>query len=261
MILSLTWEDWILGFSLSIPRFIAAFSLLPFFNTQVIPGMMRTGVAASMCLILVPMIADQMAGVPVSGGGLFLLVLKEVIVGIMIGYPVAAVFWAIEGIGFYVDNQRGSAMASSADPLTGADTTPLGILFTQAFTVYFMKSGAFLLLLGAFYQTYVIWPVGNFVPSFGATGPVFYLEVLDRLMRTIVVLSAPLIVAMFLAEFAMALVSRFTPQLNVFFLAMPIKSGLAMLMLLFYAPILFGDLMYYDGGIVSLFQTLRGVIP
>jgi type III secretion protein T len=261
VILSLTWEDWILGFSLSIPRFIAAFSLLPFFSTQVIPGMMRTGVAASLCLVLVPMISDQMQSTPVSGGGLFLLVLKEVIIGIMIGYPIAAVFWAIEGIGFYVDNQRGSAMASSADPLTGADTTPLGILFTQAFTVYFMKSGAFLLLLGAFYQTYVIWPVASFVPSFGAAGPVFYLEVIDRLMRTIVVLSAPLIVAMFLAEFAMALVSRFTPQLNVFFLAMPIKSGLAMLMLLFYAPILFGDLMYYDGGIVSLFQTLRGVVP
>ena len=61
--------------------------------------------------------------------------------------------------------------------------------------------------------------------SFGAAGPIFYLEMFDRLMRMVIVLSAPLIVAMFLAEFALALVSRFAPQLQVFFLAMPIKSG------------------------------------
>jgi type III secretion protein T len=47
-------------------------------------------------------------------------------------------------------------------------------------------------------------------------------------------LSAPMIVAMFLAEMGLALVSRFVPQLQVFFLAMPIKSALAFLVLVLY---------------------------
>ncbi len=260
MIFSLGYEQWVLGFSLAMPRFMAAFSLLPFFSQQVIPGMLRTGVAVSLCLLLVPFIADQTAGMQVTGTGLFIIVVKEVIVGILIGYPLAGVFWAIEAIGFYVDNQRGSAMASSADPLTGSDATPLGILFTQAFTVYFMTSGAFLLMLGVFYQTYKIWPVADFVPSFGAAGPLFYLDVFDRMMRLVVVLSAPLIVAMFLAEFALALVSRFAPQLQVFFLAMPIKSALSIFLLIFYGPILFGDLMTYEGGLEAIWQSVHAVL-
>ncbi|HYD04677.1 MAG TPA: type III secretion system export apparatus subunit SctT [Reyranella sp.] len=260
MIQSLTYEQWILGFSLSMPRFLAAFSLLPFFSTQVVPGMLRQGVAASLCLILVPYTAEQAAAVQITGVTLLVIVVKEVIVGLLIGYPLAALFWAVEGIGFYVDNQRGSAMASSADPLTGSESTPLGILFTQAFTVYFMSSGAFLLMLGVFYQTYQIWPVPEFFPALGGAGPVFYLDIFDRLLRMIVVLSAPLIVAMFLAEFALALVSRFAPQLQVFFLAMPIKSGLSILLLIFYGPILFGDLMTYDGGLDAVWSAIREVL-
>jgi type III secretion protein T len=44
---------------------------------------------------------------------------------------------------------------------------------------------------------------------------------------------------MFLAEFALAMVSRFAPQVQVFVLAMPIKSMLAIFMLIFYASVMF----------------------
>ena len=60
-----------------------------------------------------------------------------------------------------------------------------------------------------------------------------------RLVHIAVLLSAPAIVAMFLAEIGLALISRFVPQLDVFFLAMPIKSALAILVLLVYLPTLF----------------------
>jgi type III secretion protein T len=69
-----------------------------------------------------------------------------------------------------------------------------------------------------------------------------------------------LIVAMFLAEFALALVSRFAPQLQVFFLAMPIKSGLSILLLIYYGPVLFSDLMSYDGGLDAIWRAVREVL-
>ncbi|MNL71828.1 flagellar biosynthesis protein FliR [compost metagenome] len=52
--------------------------------------------------------------------------------------------------------------------------------------------------------------------------------------------AAPAVIAMFLAEVGLALVSRFAPQLQVFFLAMPIKSALALLVLVLYTKVLFG---------------------
>jgi type III secretion protein T len=42
---------------------------------------------------------------------------------------------------------------------------------------------------------------------------------------------------MFLAEFGLALISRFAPQLNVFILSMPIKSAVAIAILMVYLPI------------------------
>jgi type III secretion protein T len=258
---NLSWEQWILGFSLTLPRLMAAFVLLPFFNTQVIPGMLRNGVAVGLGLAMVPYVALEASAAHLSGITTALLVGKEVIVGMLIGYPMAAAFWGMEAIGFYIDNQRGSAMASSADPLTGQDATPLGILYTQAFTAYFMASGAFMLLLGLLYQTYRIWPVTTFMPAFGAGGPTFYLGVLDHMTGLVVLLSAPIIVAMFLAEFALALVSRFAPQLNVFFLAMPIKSAFAVFMLIFYGPILFGNLLSFDGGVQGIWRAVQAVLP
>lgn len=51
-------------------------------------------------------------------------------------------------------------------------------------------------------------------------------------------MSAPLVLAMFLSEFGLALISRFAPQLNVFFLAMPIKSAVASVLLIFYLALM-----------------------
>jgi len=47
------------------------------------------------------------------------------------------------------------------------------------------------------------------------------------------------LLAMFMAELGLALVSRFAPQLQVFFLAMPIKSALGILVLMVYGSTLF----------------------
>jgi type III secretion protein T len=68
-------------------------------------------------------------------------------------------------------------------------------------------------------------------------------------------LSAPAIIAMFLAELGLALVSRFAPQLQVFFLAMPIKSALALFVLVMYM----GTLLDYSGEWMR--EHWRSVIP
>ena len=60
-----------------------------------------------------------------------------------------------------------------------------------------------------------------------------------------------MIVAMFLAEMGLALVSRFVPQLQVFFLAMPIKSALAFLVLVLY----FSTILDYSRDLIE--QTPR----
>jgi type III secretion protein T len=81
--------------------------------------------------------------------------------------------------------------------------------------------------------------VFEWTPQFDVSTPAFLLGLLDRMMRLAVLMGAPVIIAMFLSEIGLALVSRFAPQLQVFFLAMPIKSGLAIFVLAVYAGTLF----------------------
>jgi type III secretion protein T len=53
------------------------------------------------------------------------------------------------------------------------------------------------------------------------------------------ILASPVLLIMFLIEVGLALVSRFAPQLQVFFLAMPIKSAVGLLVLVVFAATLF----------------------
>ncbi|MCB1804795.1 MAG: type III secretion system export apparatus subunit SctT [Candidatus Competibacteraceae bacterium] len=221
----------LLVFTFCLPRLIAAFMIMPVFSKQVLPGLIRNGVAGSLALFIFPLAIANAPTEPLSLISGFIILTKEMVIGMLIGYAAAAPFWAIESAGFFIDNQRGATMASSIDPLTGSQTSPLGIFLVQALTVVFFVSGGFLLFLGALYNSYQLWPVFSFFPVLNWDAIPYFLGILDRLMGLAVLLAAPMIITMFMAEYSLGLISRFAPQLNVFFLAMPVKSAVGIFLL------------------------------
>ena len=228
----------LLVYSFCLPRLIGAFMIMPTFSKQVLPGMVRNGVAGSLALFIFPL---AMADAPTQTLNLltgFTLLIKEMFIGLLIGYSAAAMFWAIESTGFFIDNQRGATMASSIDPLTGSQTSPLGVFLVQALSVFFFVGGGFLLFLGALYNSYHLWPVFSFFPVMNWEAVPYFLGMLDRMMGLAVLLAAPMIITMFMAEYSLGLISRFAPQLNVFFLAMPVKSAVGIFMLVLAAGLM-----------------------
>ena len=219
-------------FTLGLPRLIAAFTIMPIFSKQVLPGMIRNGVVISLALFIFPVILTDAPTAPPDLITSVVIIIKEVVIGLLIGFAAAAPFWAIESTGFFIDNQRGATMASSIDPLTGSQTSPLGVFMVQALTVIFFASGGFMLFLGAMYQSYQLWPVFSFYPHLGMESIPYFLAILDRIMMLAVLLASPMIITMFMAEYSLGLISRFAPQLNVFFLAMPVKSAIGVFMLI-----------------------------
>lgn len=234
----------LLALAVALPRMLAVFILLPIFAKQIMPGLLRTSIAAALVMPaafhLVPTVQEALHAGTLDGGRLVGLIVKEGVIGLILGYLLATPFWAMEAVGFLVDNQRGASIAATVNPLTGHDTSPLGILFNQAFIVFFFAVGGFPLFLDVIYGSYAVFPVFSFLPAFDAGAPVAALQMLDAMVRMAVLMAAPVMIAMFLAEMGLAFISRFAPQLQVFFLAMPIKSALAMMMLAVYASTLFG---------------------
>jgi len=231
----------IIVFGFSLPRLLTAFMMLPVFASQVMSGLVRNGVAASLVLFIWPVVANDAPSEGLDGLTASALLLKEVMIGFLIGFGAAVLFWAIESAGYFIDNQRGATMASSIDPLTGSQTSPFGILFVQAITVMFFASGGFAVFLGALYGSYQLWPVFSFFPSMGPEGISYFLSVADRILSLAVLFAAPVVIAMFLSELALGLISRFAPQLNVFFLAMPVKSAVGLLVLILYIGLMLRD--------------------
>lgn len=219
-----TLEQMLLGFSLILPRLFGCFLLLPILGKQVLGGaLVRNGVACSLALFIYPSVAGTLP-VALDGLQLGLLIGKEVLLGLLLGFVVAIPFWALEACGFLIDNQRGATLASTLNPLLGSQTSPTGAFLAQTLVTLFFTGGAFLGLLGALLGSYVSWPVASFYPYIGDQWNTFFLAQFDYLLSLCVLFAAPLLIAMFLAEFGLALVSRFAPSLNVFILSMPIKS-------------------------------------
>jgi len=231
---------------LSSARMLAMFMLLPFLSKQSLgSGMIRNGVVASFSVITYPLVEYSLGVQTLDGLQTLLVIIKEIGIGFVLGFVMVIPFWAIESVGFFIDNQRGATLASALNPLSGSQTSPLGILLTQSLVTVFFSSGTFLLMLSAVYHSYQLWPVFEFFPSFNTAGPEFFLSQFDTLMRLVVLVAGPVVIVMFLTEFGLALISRFAPQLNVFILAMPLKSAVGL-----------GLLCVYVGFIIRYFSAL-----
>jgi type III secretion protein T len=249
---------YVLAMGFGLARILAVFTMLPLFAPSVLPGSIRTGVAVSMSFAVFPMLRAAPAGMDTLL--ILALVVKEVVIGLFIGFGAAAVFWAVEAAGFFIDNQRGSTMASSIDPLTGSQTSPIGIFLTQVVTTYFMVGGGFLLLLTAIYRSYELFPVYTFFPTLNLASASVFLKITDDIMAMAILMAAPALIAMFLSEFGLGLVSRFAPQLNVFFMAMPVKSAVGILMLILYIGLLTEVWDDQFARIVTHLGVLRGLM-
>ncbi|SEK10068.1 MULTISPECIES: type III secretion system export apparatus subunit SctT [unclassified Variovorax] len=254
-------KNFVSALALTQPRILAMFIVLPIFNQQLMPGLLRYAVAGALGAVAVPFVMPEIAQADFNAPQLVMLILKEAFIGFVLGYLAAIPFWIFEAVGFLIDNQRGASIAATLNPLTGNDSSPMGILFNQAFIVYFLLAGGFSLLLGTLYDSFKVWSIVHWAPALNADAMPLMLAQLDRLGRLAFLFAGPVLVAMFLSEVGLALVSRFAPQLQVFFMAMPIKSALAVLVLILYGSLLFdygADQIEGIGRILPFLQDLWG---
>ena len=256
---------WILAAVLAMARIGGAFAICPALTESMIPGVARRAAVLGFSCLAIPFIK---AGMPPGEPNVWmfgLVALKEALIGFLIGFFAAVPFWVAENVGNFIDNQRGATMGEVYSPLNGTQVSTTGIFFTQIVSTIFFVSGAVLLMLGALYKSYAVWPVfaadaaGPTFLSFVPDAPIQMLGTLDGMLKTTVVISAPVIIVMFLATIGLGLVNRTAPQLNVFFLSMPVKSALGIAMLIVYLPFVMDMLMYTkDTELILPVQKLLG---
>lgn len=228
----------ILAVGLGITRIIAMLSFAPFFGPAVTITM-RIGLAIALYMPLHPYLVHCIAAEDIvhtiSVNVLALLALKETVLGFIFAMVSGFVFWAAMSAGFIVDNQRGASQAQGSEIITGDEVSPFSeILFLSMLTLFY-ASGALVAFLMLFYKTYILWPVFDFMPSLTSSNIALFLaDGVDGLMTNALLLCGPFLLVALMTDISLGIINRFAPQLNVYILAMPIKSGLCAFLIVFF---------------------------
>lgn len=256
-------EVFLVTLVLSAARPLAFIMITPLFTRFGLQaGLIRGAILLAFAAPVFPGLYAELIVTPeISIPELALLIVKELLIGALLGLLLGIPLWAVAGAGDMIDFQRGAAMATIVDPGSGDETTPTGTLFFLVIALVLAASGWFTeVLLDLLYDTYRTWPVLAPIPALDAEAGELLLNLLDALLETAIVLAIPLFGPLLITEIAMALAGKYTPQINILFLAMSVKQIVYVILL----PLYFGGLVYYMQGEVrdlsGTIDALRGFL-
>src|SRR5215471_10120771 len=152
---------YILATALALARMLSMMLVFPVFDRLGVTGLIRNSVAI---VLSIPIIVAQLGSEKLGGGLMVALLLKEVIVGLVVGAVLAVPLYAAEVAGDVLDLQRGSSSASISDPLGSIQANITGTLLALIVIALYFASGCFDLTLRAIYDSYGIWPVRRLLP-------------------------------------------------------------------------------------------------
>lgn len=244
LLVAIPWLQELLLVGLVSTRFATAFALVPIFSDEVMPTTVRNSLIFTMGLIAFSLQSPpDVAGLtPIAWTALFA---KEALVGGVIGLFFGTILWAITSAGELVDTKIGATSSQLAVPVGGFQTSLIGGFFARLGTFVFAGAGGITLLVGAIMESYAVWPLRASAPVLDLAKAGFFEAEFGRFFVLAVLLSGPFLSVLYIADAGLGLVNRFAQQLNVFALAAPIKSALAVLMMIPMVPILV-DVLLHD---------------
>ncbi|RIW36421.1 flagellar type III secretion system protein FliR [Bacillus salacetis] len=216
-------------FLLVFMRVSAFFITLPLFSYRSIPAQHRIGFAGAIAWIMYYTIDAS----PIAlDAAYILLIMKEAMIGLFIGFTAYMIISAIQVAGSFIDFQMGFAIANVIDPQTGAQSPLVGqYLYTFALLLLLAVDGHHLLLDGVFYS-YQFIPIDQAWIPFGNENLVEYIiNTFNSVFIIAFQMSIPVVATLFLVDVALGIVARTVPQLNIFVVGFPIKIAVSFLVL------------------------------
>jgi type III secretion protein T len=219
-------------FFLFLARILPIISLSPFFGSRVLPHPVKVIFAISLFTIFLPQLLFATTTPLGFNHMAVLLLVKELFIGLILGFFVSVPFSIAQNVGILIDHQRGGASLMVNDPTIQNQSSPLGTLFNFVLIfIFFMIDGPFI-FLNAILSSYEVIPPDKFInPRFFNESYAFW-DMMVKLFNTVMVISmqlaAPGILAILMTDVFLGIANRLAPQVQITFLGMPLKSLLAL---------------------------------
>lgn len=209
----------------------ATIMLLPGLSEGYIAPRARLFVALGLSLAIIPLLLDAMPALPESGVLFFLLIAKEMMVGLFIGAVIKILFASLHTAGIIIATQTGLASAMLFDPSQGEQGSSIGIFLTFIGIMLIFASNLHHVFIRAIVDSYVLFPpkgdlmIGGFSDLISKT--------MANSLSVATRISSPIIVIGLIIYLGGGIIGRLMPQMQVFYIMVPVQVilGFSMLML------------------------------
>ncbi len=218
------------GFLLILTRVTSFFVTMPIFSYRTLPAMHRIGLSFFLAWMMYYTI--DVPEVPLDHT-FILMVLKESLIGLLIGFVAYMLLTAVQIAGGFIDFQMGFAIANVIDPQTGVQNPLMGqYLYTFALLFLLATDGHHLLLDGIFYS-YQFIPINQLFVDFGNENLLeFVVIAFNQAFVIAFQLAVPVVGSLFIVDVALGILARTVPQLNIFVVGIPIKIFVSFIVLI-----------------------------
>lgn len=222
------------GFLLVFSRFMGIFFLTPVIGSRNIPIHIKVGLSVLMAFATFPFVAVT-GDLNMDNPFMYATsVMKELAVGLLIGYVGLMFFSAILIAGQIIDMQMGFGLVNVIDPLSQAQVPVMGQLkYLVATLIFLMVNGHHWFVL-AIARSFEIIPMGSFAvtPKLSSALLIAFSDVFLMALK----IALPIVGTLFLVDIALGILARTMPQMNVFIVGFPLKIGVGLAMFIAVLP-------------------------
>ena len=201
-------------------RISAFIFVAPFFGYTNVPMKVKAGISIFVAIILFQTVDYQTVtynGVVGFAG----LVMKEAIVGLIIGYSANICSSILSFAGQLMDMEIGFAMVNVLDPVTKTQITITANLYTYFIMLLLIVTNMHHYILRAFIATYSVIPISGAVFK-----PNLYI-VMARFMADFFIIGFRIVLPIFssilIVNVVLAILAKVAPQMNMFVIGMQLK--------------------------------------
>jgi len=222
--------------------------LLPGLGEQNVSARLRLTIALVLAAVLLPLHRTAYRIDTSALAPTLVLLVEEIIIGGVLGITARLTISALEVAGSVIAQQLGLGFVTAVDPTQGEQGVLLGNFLTMLGATLFFATDMHHLVIAALSDSYTLFAPGE-VPATGDVAALVTRTVAGA-FRIGIQLSAPFIVFGFIFNIGLGVLARLMPQMQVFFVALPLSIMLGLLFLLLLLGTMMGLFLDYVGGVL-----------
>jgi len=213
---------------------IAAFvGVAPIFGTYTVPARVKIIIALSLTIMVAPILPKIHYVDPLSMAGL-VAVVHQVLIGMSIGFVVTLVFGALIMGGQLISQLMGLGFASMMDPQNGVTVPVIGQFYTILATLIFLIFNGHLVLIDTLVGSFRSMPVGEYNLF---SEKIWQIVLWSKwIFIAALVIALPALTSLLLINIAFGVMTRSSPQINIFAVGFPITILLGFVVMIVSLP-------------------------